>query len=177
MRLPHILVAAIVGLAAPLATVTPAAAGVLDVTCTPPSTNVNTYTPPLTATPQTVVVNSSAQYSCVSATVPGLTSGTRTVEVTSLAGPAWTCSPDSPSSSPSPGTPARAAPSPATRPSPPSARPNVTTLTGTVTAGLFTGDTVVSTSVSPSAPILLCTLGLGTVASTTSTLLLSIPLT
>ncbi|MGX7827125.1 hypothetical protein ACTG9Q_18760 [Actinokineospora sp. 24-640] len=47
-------------------------------------------------------------------------------------------------------------------------------MTGTVTTGLFTGDTVASTAISPSAPILLCTLGLGTVTNTTSSLLLEI---
>jgi hypothetical protein len=174
MRLPHVLVAAILGLAAPLATITPAAAGVLDVTCTPPSTNVNTYTPPLTATPQTVVVNSSGQYSCVSATVPGLTSGTRSVEVTA---PGRSCLDllaeftitqtitwNTGQTSTISGTSTVAI----------AGATHVTTMTGTVMAGLFTGDSVLSTTVGPSAPILLCTLGLGTVSSTTSTLLLSI---
>ncbi|XVS66413.1 hypothetical protein ACQPYE_10245 [Actinosynnema sp. CA-299493] len=174
MRLPHLLIAAIFGLAAPLATVTPAAAGVLDVTCGPPSTNVNTYTPPLTATPQTVVVNSSGQYSCVSATVPGLTSGSRSVEVTSpgrscldlLTGfpitltITWNTGQTSTISGDSTVATVGAT--------------HVVTTTGTVTAGLFAGDSVLSTTVGPSLPILLCTLGLGTVSDTTSTLVLSI---
>lgn len=174
MRLRHALVAAVVCLAALLLTATPASAGVLDVSCTPPSDQVNTYTPPLTATPQTVVVNSAARYTCVSASVPGLISGTRTVEVSSpgrscvdlLTGfpitltITWNTGQTSTLSGTS-----TVATLGAT---------HIVTMTGTVTAGLFTGDTVVSTAISPSAPILLCTLGLGTVASTTSSLLLEI---
>ncbi|MEU4745162.1 hypothetical protein AB0G02_32525, partial [Actinosynnema sp. NPDC023658] len=56
-----------------------ASAGVLDVTCTPPSSQSATYTPPLTATPQDVAGSSSTQYEpCVSLSNPAITSGTRT---------------------------------------------------------------------------------------------------
>lgn len=174
MLVRHALIAAICCLAAPLLTAAPASAAALDVTCIPPSSQVNTYTPPLTATPQTVIVNSSGQYTCVSATVPGLTSGSRTVEVSSpgrscldlVTGFAvtltitWNTGQTSTLSGNS--TVATVG------------LTQVVTMTGTVTAGLFAGDTVVSTSVSPSLPILLCTLGLGTVATTSSTNLLEI---
>ncbi|MEU4742645.1 hypothetical protein AB0G02_19580 [Actinosynnema sp. NPDC023658] len=174
MRPRHALIAAAVCLAVPLLTAAPASAGIVDVSCGPPSSQTNTYSPPLTATPQTVVVNSSARYTCVSAGVPALTSGTRTVEVSSpgrscldlLTGfpvtltITWNTGQTSTLSGSSTVATAGAT--------------HVVTMTGTVTAGLFAGDAVVSTAISPSAPILLCTLGLGTVSSTTSTLLLEI---
>ncbi|MGW2277801.1 hypothetical protein [Streptomyces sp. NPDC001770] len=50
----------------------------------------------------------------------------------------------------------------------------VNTYTGTVSSGLFAGDTVLMTIVQPSADITLCTLGLGTVASTYGTVVLEI---
>ncbi|MFJ9201036.1 hypothetical protein [Streptomyces flaveolus] len=42
----------------------------------------------------------------------------------------------------------------------------ITTQTGTVTSGLFSGDTVVQTSQSPALAITTCELGLGNVPST-----------
>lgn len=48
------------------------------------------------------------------------------------------------------------------------------TQTGTVTGGLFSGDTVVMTATAPSTDVLNCTLGLGTVSSTYSTVVLEI---
>ncbi|TYB60237.1 hypothetical protein FXF51_32100 [Nonomuraea sp. PA05] len=63
---------------------TPASADALDVTCTPPSSVAVTYSPPLTASPQTVTSTTNQQYGpCVSAGVPGLTSGSRYTVVTS----------------------------------------------------------------------------------------------
>ncbi|MEU1125903.1 hypothetical protein ABZ371_20630 [Streptomyces sp. NPDC005899] len=50
----------------------------------------------------------------------------------------------------------------------------VVTVTGNVTSGLFSGDTVVQTSIGPATDILACTLGLGTVASIYSTVTLEI---
>ncbi|GGP95196.1 hypothetical protein GCM10010278_86270 [Streptomyces melanogenes] len=48
------------------------------------------------------------------------------------------------------------------------------TLTGTVTSGLFAGQTVAEQHVGPATDILTCTLGLGTVRSVYSTVLLEI---
>ena len=56
----------------------------------------------------------------------------------------------------------------------PAKRALVYTLTGTVTSGLFTGDTVLQTSTAPATNILLCTLGLGTVSSIYSLVTLAI---
>ncbi|MER5418032.1 hypothetical protein [Streptomyces virginiae] len=49
-----------------------------------------------------------------------------------------------------------------------------TTVTGTVTSGLFIGDTVVYQLVGPSTDILACTLGLGTVSRIDSVATLTI---
>ncbi|MEW2266286.1 hypothetical protein ACGF5T_31915 [Streptomyces sp. NPDC047853] len=50
----------------------------------------------------------------------------------------------------------------------------VITYTGTVTSGLFSGDTVLLTITGPSTDITLCTLGLGTVPSTYGVVVLEI---
>ncbi|NJP96685.1 hypothetical protein HCN51_45905 [Nonomuraea sp. FMUSA5-5] len=151
--------------AAVLTTAPAASAEVLDVTCTPPSSNIATYNPALTLTPQTVTVVNTAQYGpCTSASQPTLASGTRTsVNVSSrscldllAATPiaftvTWNTGQTSTISGNSTTTIAGAV---------------VTfTLTGTVTSGLFAGSTVVQANVAPSASLLLCTAGLGTVPS------------
>jgi hypothetical protein len=50
----------------------------------------------------------------------------------------------------------------------------VVTITGTVTSGLFAGDTVVQTVTGPATDILLCTAGLGTVSTVYSLVALEI---
>jgi hypothetical protein len=50
----------------------------------------------------------------------------------------------------------------------------VVTVTGNVTAGLFTGDSVISTVTGPATDITLCTAGLGTVSSIYSAVTLEI---
>ncbi|MFI9005855.1 hypothetical protein ACIGNX_01310 [Actinosynnema sp. NPDC053489] len=151
-----------------------ASAGVLDVTCTPPSSDVATYNPPLTATNQATRVTASTQYGpCVSASLPGLTSGSRSFQgnaVTSclnLLG-------------------SRAGTLVITWNTGQSSTINgnaITTIagatfnqvfTGTVTSGLFSGDTVAQTLTAPATDITLCTLGLGTVSSVYSTVSLEI---
>ncbi|MFH8379053.1 hypothetical protein ACH4A7_36725 [Streptomyces cyaneofuscatus] len=138
--------------------------GLLDVTCTPPSSSVTTYSPALTNSPQLVSSTVSYQFGpCVSAT--GVTSGTavlnnaprqrscldllgsasRTLEVT------WNTGYSSTMSLNVSATVVGAV--------------LQTVLTGTVTSGLFQGDTVVINQTAPAATILTCTAGLGTVAS------------
>jgi hypothetical protein len=150
-----------------------ATSGVLDLTCTPPSSAVSTYSPPLTNSPQLVSSTVSFQFGpCVSGA--GVTSGTaalnnaprerscldllgsasRTLTVTWNTGQTSTMS------------------------------LNVsatvvgalleTVLTGTVTAGLFQGDTVVIDQTAPAASVLTCTAGLGTVANLYSTVAVEI---
>ncbi len=144
-----------------------ASAGVLDVTCTPPSSQSATYTPPLTATPQDIVGSSTTQYGpCVSLSNPAITSGTRIAS-----GPTrgfsclellrsgsstftitWNTGQTSTISSNHTGTIVGAT--------------MVVTRTGTVTAGLFAGSAFLQVNTSPAADVLLCTAGLGTVPST-----------
>ncbi|MEU4449306.1 hypothetical protein AB0K14_38250 [Actinosynnema sp. NPDC050801] len=136
-------------------------------TCTPPSSNSITYTPPLTATPQDVAGSSSTQYGpCVSLSNPAITSGTRTAS-----GPArglsclellrngsatltitWNTGQTSTISFNYTVNIVGAA--------------MVVTYTGTVTSGLFAGSTVLQVNTNPATDVLLCTLGLGTVPST-----------
>ena len=152
-----------------------ASAGVLDVTCTPPSSDVATYNPPLTVAPQTVTVNTTVQFGpCVSLSNPAITSGTRTAT-----GPVpgfgcldllqsglsnftitWNTGQTSTVSSNYLATIVGAA--------------LVTTRTGTVTSGLFTGSTFLQVSTAPSTDVLLCTAGLGTVSSIYSLVTLEI---
>lgn len=152
-----------------LTTAGPASAredGLLDVTCTPPSSSITTYTPPLTSTPQVVGATSSIQLGpCVSLSTPALTSGTSVISPpprsrtcldllaagTEVRTVTWNTGATSTLSLNRTTTVAGAV--------------LVVTFTGTVTSGLFAGDTVLRTITGPSTDITLCTLGLGTVPS------------
>jgi hypothetical protein len=69
--------------------------GLLDVTCTPPSSAVSSYSPPLSNTPQTSQSTIFYQFGpCLSLSQPGITSGSSVVTNPPPGnGPAWTCSP------------------------------------------------------------------------------------
>lgn len=149
--------------------------GLLDVTCTPPSSASVTYNPPLSNTPQVSTSSLSWQLGpCVSTSVPGLTSGTHSavnpprertcLELLNTAAETrtvtWNTGATSTLSLNRTTTVAGAV--------------LVVTFTGTVTSGLFAGDTVVATQTGPATDILLCTLGLGTVSGVYSTMVMEI---
>ncbi|MFI2783557.1 hypothetical protein [Streptomyces sp. ALB3] len=140
--------------------------GLLDITCTPPSSNSTTFSPPLTNTPALVTRTGSAQFGpCVSLSRPDVTSGSSSRPPTSLlldcsdlltassttTTITWNTGETSTLSLNSTATIIGAA--------------LITTATGTVTAGLFQGDTVVRTTVAPALTVTTCTLGLGNVPS------------
>ncbi|MFS0694162.1 hypothetical protein [Streptomyces nitrosporeus] len=140
--------------------------GLLDATCIPPSSSDIAYTPPLTNTPQPSSAFVSWQLGpCVSTSVPGLTSGTSTDSVpprsrscldllaagTETKVVTWNTGATSTLSMNRTVTVAGAV--------------VLVTHTGTVTSGLFAGDTVVATETAPATDITLCTLGLGTVGT------------
>ncbi len=144
-----------------------ASAGVLDVTCAPPSSVTATYTPPLTTTPRNVAISSTAHYGpCTSLSHPAVTAGFRArtandqeqtcfdlLDVVSLTFTiTWNTGQTSTIS--------------ANRTINIVGAALVLTDTGTVTSGLFAGSTVVQTTTGPAADVLLCTAGLGTVSST-----------
>lgn len=141
--------------------------GLLDVTCTPPSSNTAAFSPPLTLAPQNVGVNSSFQFGpCVSLSTPAITSGTSVA----TAPPAPRSCLDLLTASPTTrivtwNTGATSTLS-MNRTVTMAGAAIVLTYTGTVTSGLFAGDTVLMTSTQPSTDITLCTLGLGSVSST-----------
>jgi hypothetical protein len=161
-----------------LAIAVPASAresGLLDVTCLPPSSSSTSFSPPLTNTPQPSATSSSWQLGpCVSASVPGLTSGTHadtgtlrprsclellssgaiTAEVTWNTGDTSTLSMN--------------------RTTTVAGAVMIVTMTGTVTSGLFAGDTAIATFTGPATDILLCTAGLGTVSNIYSAIVLEI---
>jgi len=154
----------------------PAAAAALDVTCTPPSSQVDTYSPPLTTKPQDVSNAISRTYGpCVSAADPALTSGSSTFTVTDKA---FSCL-DLLAAHPATFTITwnTGATSTVVGNAVPSVAGAVHTVlvTGTVTSGEFAGDTVVENSTGAATSIARCTLRLGTVSSTylTVTLLIS----
>ncbi|MBB5866682.1 hypothetical protein F4553_000061 [Allocatelliglobosispora scoriae] len=152
----------------------PAQATLLDVTCTPPSSETTAYSPPLTATVVPIAIQATTIYSpCVSATVPGLTSGVRTTNITRpssctsllAAGTTtftitWNTGQTSTITANTTATVAGAA--------------LIVTFTGTVVSGLFAGDSVLQTVTTPAVSYLLCTLGLGTVPSAYGEVVLSI---
>lgn len=153
-----------------LTTAGPASArenGLLDVTCTPPSSNTVVYTPPLTLAPQSVGLTSTIQLGpCISFSTPAIISGTSFVTVPpasrsclDLLGAyaetrtvTWNTGASSTLSMNRTVTLAGAV--------------VVVTFTGTVTSGLFAGDTILMTITGPSVDITQCTLGLGTVPGT-----------
>lgn len=157
-----------------LGTTATASATPAEITCEPGS-QTDTFTPPLTRTPQDVTVGITARYGpCVSSSDPDLTSataaftvpvpglsclsllntGTMTYDITWNTGETSTISADY----------------------------TVTiaggvltvTRTGTITSGPFTGSTVRQVIKGLSLDVLLCTLGQGTVSSTHSTTTLEI---
>jgi hypothetical protein len=166
--------AALTAVAALLTPVAPASAGLLDVTCTPPSSDLATYSPPLTSTPQTVTATVTTQYGpCVSVSQPAVTSGSRTITLTgtrdclellnvtsAILTITWNTGQTSTITGNRVGNVVGAV--------------IVFTITGTVTSGLFAGDTVVQTITGPATDILLCTAGLSTVSSVYSLVTLEI---
>ncbi|WP_256107727.1 hypothetical protein [Streptomyces sp. ODS05-4] len=148
--------------------------GVLDVECIPPSSSNVVYNPPLTNVPQPVVSTQNWQLGpCVSASKPALTSGThsqtslprdRTCFDLLAAGPetktiTWNTGETSTLSMNRTVSVAGAA--------------LIVTHTGTVTSGLFAGDSVLITETGVATAITLCTLGLGSVGSVYSQMTLT----
>jgi hypothetical protein len=149
--------------------------GLLDVTCTPPSSAVSTYSPPLTNTPQLASSTFSFQLGpCVSPSEPSLTSGSfarstpprlrSCVDLLASGSGSdtivWNTGQTSTISVNRTTTVVGAA--------------LVVTQTGTVTSGLFQGDTVLITQTGPAVDVLTCTVGLGTVSSIYSLVTLEI---
>ncbi|WP_330181442.1 hypothetical protein OHB26_34515 [Nocardia sp. NBC_01503] len=152
-----------------------ASAGALDLTCTPPSSETVTYNPPVTMTPQPTTATVSTVFGpCVSATNPAVTAGSRSLtapltrsclQLLDSGGPylvtiTWNTGQTSTLT--------------LNRVTNVAGAVITVTQTGTVTGGLFSGDTVVMTATAPSTDVLNCTLGLGTVSSTYSTVVLEI---
>lgn len=152
----------------------PDANELLALTCTPPSSDVVAYDPPLTNTPQTTDFTLSMQFDpCVSVTRPDITSGTSSVETTVERSClqlldnfefthtiVWNTGETSTMSGPVTVNVVGAA--------------LVATHTGTVTDGVFEGDSFVRVVTGPATDVLLCTLGLGTVSSVESVVTLQI---
>jgi hypothetical protein len=157
------------GLAAATAVTAPASparAGVADVTCTPPSSQTNTYSPALTDTKQPTTDTYSDQLGpCVSLSQPGITSGT---DIRQKNIPEQSCF-DLLGSGSMTNTITWNTGQTSTY------EENFTftdvgavvtfTGTGTVTSGLFAGDTVAVNATGVSTAIAECELGLGTVSS------------
>lgn len=141
-----------------------ASAGALDVTCTAPSSQTVTYTPPLTATPQTVDVDITTQYGpCVSSSEPDITSGFRTYTGREPARSCVDLLDNGVSTFTITWNTGQTSTVVANRVVTIAGAVMVATHTGTVTSGLFAGGTVIHVATGPSADVLLCTAGLGTV--------------
>lgn len=174
-RIIRSMIAILIVIAASLvATGSPAgAAGVLDATCTTPSSATTTFSPPLSNTPQPVTITTTVLYSPCISTAPGLTSGSRssvvarTTQCSDLLASGsltftvnWNTGQTSTLHTNFTSTSVGVA--------------RVVTHTGQVNSGLFAGDNVIQTLTSPSLDLVNCTLGLGTVSSVYSTVLLKI---
>ncbi|MEV6527316.1 hypothetical protein AB0M43_35865 [Longispora sp. NPDC051575] len=163
-RIPSLLCTLALAVTAGLFTAGPAHAAPLDLTCAPPSSNVTSYNPPLTlSTTGTVQVDTTVAYGpCVSASHPAIVSGLRQTSFpvadgcNDLLGSGtitytitWNTGQTSAITTNFTATVAGAA--------------FVVVETGTITSGLFAGDTIVQNFTGPSTNITLCLLGLGTV--------------
>jgi len=152
-----------------------ASAGVQDVTCTAPSSQSDTCTPPLTLTPQSVTVGSTTRYGpCVSLSNPAITSDSRT---RTLLVPGRSCLDLLNSGSTTFTITSNTGQSSAISSNFTSTTVGATlvvTDTGTVTSGLFIGSTVVQVLTAPAADVLLRTAGLTTVSGIHSLMTLEI---
>ncbi|MFI8086592.1 hypothetical protein ACIF6L_38110 [Kitasatospora sp. NPDC086009] len=162
--------------AATVAAGSPARAAVGDVLCTAPSSDSSTYSPPLDLTPASTTVTITRDLNtCTSLSVPAINSAPVTVHQVTI--PSYSCltllnsAPTVISFTWNTGATSVVT---GTRTVNLAAAALTTTVTGTVTSGLFTGDTVVYQLVAPSTALLACTLGLGTVSRIDSVATLTI---
>ncbi|MFI8178679.1 hypothetical protein ACIF6H_36110 [Streptomyces microflavus] len=144
----------------------PAQAAVGDILCTTPSNDSSSYSPPLSLTPASTTVTITRDLNtCTSLSVPAINSAP--VAVSQVTIPSYSCltllntAPTTISFTWNTGATTVVT---GTRTVNLAAAVLTTTVTGTVTSGLFTGDTVVYQLVAPSTDVLACTLGLGTVS-------------
>ncbi len=164
-------------LAAALVTAAPPAqAATGDILCTVPSNDSSTYSPSLGLTPANTTVTITRDLNtCTSLSVPAINSAPVTVHQVTI--PSYSCltlldsAPTTISFTWNNGATTVVT---GTRTVNLAAAVLTTTVTGTVTSGLFAGDTVVYQLVAPSADVLACTLGLGTVSRIDSAATLTI---
>jgi hypothetical protein len=173
-RTGHIVSVILTAAAAGLFAAAPAKADVVDLACTPPSNEVNTFDPPLTNEPQPTTITTTRHYNpCVSLTHPTVVSGTSSSEsdITTSCFELlnsrsftkkikWNTGQTSTLSG--------------TYQASQVGVTIVVTSTGTVTSGLFAGQSFVETKESPSTDITLCTAGLSEVDTVFGVLTLSI---
>ncbi|MFJ5832097.1 hypothetical protein [Streptomyces sp. NPDC093089] len=147
-----------------------------DILCTAPSSDSSTYSPPLSLTPASTTVTITRDLNtCTSLSVPAINSAPVTVHQVTI--PSYSCLTllntaattlsftwNNGATSVVTGT----------RTVNLAAATITTTVTGTVTSGLFAGDSVVYQLVGPSTDVLACTLGLGTVSRIDSVATLTI---
>jgi hypothetical protein len=144
----------------------PAHAAAGDLTCTAPSSSTITFTPPLTGTPQTTSVHTSNIYSpCVSTSHPAITSGIITGTFVVPQRSCATLTGSGASTSTITWNTGQTSTLTLNFLTQIVGAVYTSTVTGTVTAGLFTGDTVIGNQTGAATDILLCTAGLGTVSS------------
>lgn len=142
----------------------PASAGVLDVTRTAPSSETITFDPALTTTTRPTDITISSQYGpCVSASVPGLTSGTSFLQLTDIPQDCLDVGISDPAERTITWNTGQTSTLSGNLFHNIVGATQVTTITGTVTSGLFAGDTFVHVVTAPAASVALCNLGLGTV--------------
>ncbi|HWU10773.1 MAG TPA: hypothetical protein VN520_31205 [Streptomyces sp.] len=149
--------------------------GLLDLTCTAPSSEATTYSPPLTLTPQDVNFSSTVQYGpCVSLSHPEIKSGSRSLQVLTPGRSCLTLLETAVSNYTITWNTGQTSTISGSRTATVVGAALVVTITGNATSGLFAGDSVVQTSIGPATDILACTLGPGSVASVYSTVTLEI---
>ncbi|BFV54989.1 hypothetical protein KCMC57_up00930 [Kitasatospora sp. CMC57] len=154
----------------------PAQAATGDILCTAPSSDSSTYSPPLGLTPASTTVTITRDLNtCTSLSVPAITSAPVTVHQVTI--PSYSCltllSTAATTISFTWNNGATSVVT-GTRTVNLAAAALTTTVTGTVTSGLFAGDSVVYQLVGPSTDVLACTLGLGTVSRIDSVATLAI---
>lgn len=149
--------------------------GLLDVTCTVPSSEATSYNPPLTLTPTDVTFSSTIHYGpCISLSRPDVTSGSRSLQVLTPQRTCLTLLETADSNFAITWNTGEISTISGMRIASVVGAVLAVTVTGTVTSGPFSGDSVIQTSVGPATDVLACTLGLGTVSSIYSAVTLEI---
>ncbi len=170
-HLKHLALACVVAVGSFLGLAATPAHAIDTITCT--GSAQTTFSPPITDQPSTVTFTSDFSYTPCISTVPGVTSGSRNITANVTRSCASLLETETVSSTINWNN-GQSSTAQSTRVASLAGAAYTVTHTGTVTSGLFQGRSFVHQMTAPSTDILLCTLGLGDVATINYSVVLEI---